>query len=95
MRLFRRLSTFAILTGVLALGAPGLAAADPGQGCTFVGPPGEFVPGQVISFVAQNVGHSAYNNPGRAKDPRPPFVPSPPFTDCNPTDNPQPPNPQF
>lgn len=92
MRLSRRLCTLA-LTGVLALSVTGVAVADPGNGCTVSGRalPGEQIPGQYTSFVAQNIGLSGAINPGTAKHPSPPFV----ARQCNPTDNPSPPNPQL
>jgi hypothetical protein len=39
-------------------------------------------PGQFISFVAQEVGHSAELNPANAKNEAPPFVPF--VVGCNP-----------
>jgi hypothetical protein len=33
-------------------------------------------PGQYVSFVAQEVGHSGENNPGNALNEYPPFVPA-------------------
>jgi hypothetical protein len=38
--------------------------------------------GQFASFIAQEVGHSADNNPGNAMNPAPPFVPF--VLGCNP-----------
>ena len=91
MRPSRRLCILVTSSGVLALGMSGLAGAKPGQGCTVAGDP----PGQFISFLAQNVGHSGAFNPGNGHGPVPgtaPFVPTHHNSACNPTDNPSPPN---
>ena len=46
----------------------------------------EAKPGQFISFVAQEFGHSGTGNPGNAQNPFPPFVPF--DVGCNPTSTP-------
>lgn len=91
MRPMRRLCILTASSGVAALGMTGIAAADPGAGCTVGGAP----PGQFISFIAQNVGHSGGFNPGNGHGPVPgtaPFVPTHENSNCNPTENPSPPN---
>ena len=47
--------------------------------CEVAGAP----PGDFVSFIAQEIGHSDDNNPGNAKNPSPPFVPF--VAGCNPT----------
>lgn len=66
------------VAGALLVGLGGPAGADPGAGCTVFGEP----PGQFVSFIAQEVGHSGTNNPGNANNPFPPFVPF--VVGCNP-----------
>ena len=93
MRPMRRLCILTASSGVIALSMTGIAAADPGQGCTVGGAP----PGQFISFIAQNIGHSGGFNPGNGHGPVPgtaPFVPTHENSNCNPTENPSPPNRQ-
>lgn len=87
MRLVTRLCVVTAVSSVLVSGASGVAAADPGDGCTVNGEP----PGQFVTFVAQTFGHSGTLNPGNAHNPFPPFVPA--VVGCNPTGNPSPPNP--
>lgn len=76
------------VSGVLMLGWTGVAGADPGRGCTFDGV--EPV-GYLVSFIAQEFGHSGSNNPGHNTGG--PFVPAEPEfgLDCNPTEHPSPP----
>jgi hypothetical protein len=74
------------VAAALAMALP--AYAQDGQGpsiCSEVAPGGT---GQLISNVAQTVGHSGTLNPGNAQSDFPPFVPF--FVGCNPTDNPGP-----
>ena len=89
---FRRLCTIAGLASTLTLSMTGIANADPGRGCTVGGEP----PGAFISFFARAGAHSGEFNPGNGHNPvgNPPFVPTHFNSDCNPTDNPSPPNPQ-
>jgi hypothetical protein len=86
----RAICTAAAVSGVLTLGMPGAAAGEDANRCTVYGGP----PGQTIAGFAQTVGHSAAVNPGNAQNTAPPFVPAQ-GGDCNPTDNPAPPNPQL
>jgi hypothetical protein len=86
MRPFRRCCMILASSGVLALSISGVAAADPGSGCTIGGDP----PGQFISFVAQTFGQSGTLNPGNAHSSFAPFVPG--VNGCNPTGNPTPPS---
>ena len=91
MRRFRGSIILVASSGVLALSVSGPALAAPGTGCTVAGAP----PGQFISFLAQNVGQSGQFNPGNGHGPvagTAPFVPTHHNSDCNPTDNPSPPN---
>ena len=89
MRLARRVGGILGLSGVLALGMTGGAGAAPGDGCTFEGEP----VGDLVSFIAQEFGHSGDFNPGNAHNEFAPFVPASDGVDCNPTDQPSPPKP--
>lgn len=84
MRIRRFMVSCAFATTIFASGVTGAFAA-PGDG---KGPSvcKEFAPGDFISFVARNIGHSAENNPGNAQNDSPPFVPF--IVGCNPNAQP-------
>ncbi len=77
-RILLVLSVAALMAAMLVANAtPVFAQAKGPSACK------EIQPGQYISFVAQEVGHSGELNPGNAQNPAPPFVPF--VVGCNPS----------
>ena len=58
-----RLGVGVAVAGVVALGTGGVASAKSGNACTYLEAP----PGQYVSFVAQEIGHSGTLNPGTVR----------------------------
>ena len=85
-----RKSLVAIAITIAMIGGVGVGTADASGGngesvCSFNGGPTQD-PGPIggfISFIAQEFGHSADNNPGNAMNDAPPFVAF--IAGCNPS----------
>ena len=75
----RRILAVVVMATLLVVGlaVPAFAEVRGPSACK------ESQPGQFISFVAQEVGHSSGLNPGNAQNEFPPFVPF--VVGCNPT----------
>jgi len=78
MKRIMLLVTVALVTAAMmvAMAMPAFAQGRGPSACK------EERPGQFISFVAREFGHSAELNPGNAKNEAPPFVPF--IVGCNP-----------